>query len=328
LISAAGFSGNLSLIFVGFWLTGNGNRFTYPEIEHLIQFLRIPDPFWTKTRSKFSALELFCLLLYRFRSQEDLFGITSRFDRSTAALSEGINELVIWLNHKWSHVLEFDTKCLLHRDRLVEYANAFHRRGAPLQTVWGIIDCTIRAICRPTHWQRLMYSGHKKHHALKFQSIMVPNGMIAHLFGPEEGRRNDNHLLADSGLLERCEQHCFIEHDDGSRQYLHIYGDAAYGDRGTLLCPFATDPMSSEEENFNAEMSHVRIEVEHGYALVVNNWPFLNSTTRHRLFLSPVGAYYRVAVLLTNLLNCLHPNQVSLAFNVLPPTLEEYLHLD
>ncbi|KAE8912429.1 hypothetical protein PF011_g30830 [Phytophthora fragariae] len=42
-----------------------------------------------------------------------------------------------------------------------------------------------------------------------------------------------------------------------------------------------------------------------------------------KLLLSPVGKYYLVAALLTNLRNCTSPNQISRFFGVTPPTLEE-----
>lgn len=43
-------------------------------------------------------------------------------------------------------------------------------------------------------------------HALKFQAVMLLNGLIGHLYRPVEGRRNDNALLKESQLLERlCE---------------------------------------------------------------------------------------------------------------------------
>ena len=42
----------------------------------------------------------------------------------------------------------------------------------------------MRAISRPGKDQRLVYNGHKRVHALKFQSVSLPNGIIANLFGP------------------------------------------------------------------------------------------------------------------------------------------------
>ena len=42
----------------------------------------------------------------------------------------------------------------------------------------------MRAISRPGKDQRLVYNGHKRVHALKFQSVSLLNGIIANLFGP------------------------------------------------------------------------------------------------------------------------------------------------
>ena len=44
-------------------------------------------------------------------------------------------------------------------------------------------------------------NGHKRVHAMKFQSVVVPNGLIAHLYGSVEGRHHDAFLLLESGLL-------------------------------------------------------------------------------------------------------------------------------
>jgi hypothetical protein len=40
----------------------------------------------------------------------------------------------------------------------------------------------------------------------------------------------------------------------------------------------------------------------------------------------PVGKLYKVATLLTNIHNCLHPNMTSRYFDVDPPLLHDYLH--
>ena len=42
----------------------------------------------------------------------------------------------------------------------------------------------------------------KKTHALKFQKVSTPNGLIANLYGPVEGRRHDCTMLQMPGLLE------------------------------------------------------------------------------------------------------------------------------
>lgn len=73
-------------------------------------------------------------------------------------------------------------------------------------------------------------------------------------------------------------------------------------------------------------MSAVCIEVEHGFRIVANTWPFLNAGWKMQVYSSPVGRYYQVGVLLTNCINCLRPSQVAQYFDCLPPELKEYLH--
>ena len=58
-------------------------------------------------------------------------------------------------------------------------------------------------MCRPTRHQMVCYNGHKRLHALKFQSVVTPNGLIANLYDPVEGRRHDCSLLRESGLMEQ-----------------------------------------------------------------------------------------------------------------------------
>jgi hypothetical protein len=59
-----------------------------------------------------------------------------------------------------------------------------HLRGVG---AWGFIDGTLRKTCRPSRFQRLVYSGHKRCHGIKFQSVTTPDGLIALLFGPING---------------------------------------------------------------------------------------------------------------------------------------------
>ena len=70
-------------------------------------------------------------------------------------------------------------------------------KDIPLKTAGGLIDGTVRSICRPSVNQRVVYNGHKRVHALKFQSILTPDGMIESLIGPKEGKRHD------AGMPER-----------------------------------------------------------------------------------------------------------------------------
>ena len=78
---------------------------------------------------------------------------------------------------------------------LQEYVNAISRQGSPLTNCFGFVDGTVRPICRPGEKQRIVYNGHKRVHALKFQSVALPDGLIGNLYGPVEGRCHDAGML-------------------------------------------------------------------------------------------------------------------------------------
>ena len=183
------------------------------------------------------------------------------------------------------------------------------------------MDGTVRPICRPKQHQRAVYNGHKRVHALKFQSVVTPNGLIANLFGPVEGRRHDSAMLAMSGLLEQLEQHSFSL--DG--QPLCIYGDPAYPHRVHLQCPFARRPdLTDDEQAFNQSMSRVLICVEWVFGDIVNFFKFTDYKKDLKIGLSAVGKIYVACALLRNALTCLYGKNTSTFFNVKPPDLEEY----
>ncbi|KAF7331266.1 DDE Tnp4 domain-containing protein [Mycena kentingensis (nom. inval.)] len=305
-------------------------RFHADEIADLATAMQIPERVVTQNGCSFTRIEALGLLLARFRSDADLLELTTRYDRSVGAISQVVNELAIFLDEKWSHLLEFDTNGVLSPDSLQEYGDALEASGVPSNSIWGFIDCTIRCISRPSRFQRQAYSGHKKKHALKYQAVKAPNGHIAHLFGPMEGRRNDNALLHESGLEQLHYQHALRPGADArtalNERYYQVFGDPAYGVRPWLLSGYPRLDLSREEHEWNVLMAEWRIEVEHGFADVVRLWPFTNAWWKHRIWSSPVGCYYRVAVLLTNASNCLRPNQTSQYFNCQPPVLEEYFH--
>ena len=78
---------------------------------------------------------------------------------------------------EWNHTI-------LNYNALQTYADAVYDKGAALDNCFGFVDGTVRPICRLNTNQRVIYNGHKRVHALNFQSIAIPNGLIANLCGP------------------------------------------------------------------------------------------------------------------------------------------------
>ena len=118
------------------------------------------------------------------------------------------------------------------------------------------MDGTKREIARPSKGQRAAYSGHKKIHCLSYHGLVLPDGIVGHFFGPLEGRRSDQGLFNDSGLLHLLDKYCRHE----GRRY-PIYGDAGYWDTG-LLVSTETGNLDVHSEIFRAQMSTCRTSIE------------------------------------------------------------------
>ena len=86
-----------------------------------------------------------------------------------------------------------------------------------------VIDGTLISICRPSLNQTQVYNGYKRVNGIKFQSIVLPNGLIGNLVGPWESRRYDCTMLHESGLLNDLQGVVWF-----NGQPLCIYGDPAY----------------------------------------------------------------------------------------------------
>ena len=56
------------------------------------------------------------------------------------------------------------------------YAKKIYDKNGVLASLWGFIDGTLRKTARPVYFQRHAYSGHKRCHGLKFQTVVTPDG--------------------------------------------------------------------------------------------------------------------------------------------------------
>ncbi|KAH9110594.1 hypothetical protein AeMF1_014649 [Aphanomyces euteiches] len=186
----------------------------------------------------------------------------------------------------------------------------------------AFIDGTVRPISRPTYFQRQAYNGHKRVHSIKFQSVVLANGLIISMYGPIEGRRHDVILLKESGVGQKWLSHAC----PGT----YVYGDPAYPLRPLLISPYKGARLTSAQASFNKKMSSVRVSVEWCFAGILRDWAFLNYKKNLKVFLSPVAKMYLIGVLLSNCITCtsrdtIVGNQTSQFFNLAPPSLENYL---
>ena len=111
-------------------------------------------------------------------------GMINRFGRPVPVLSMVTNQVVDYIYQTHEHRLTQWNNLLLNPAALQRYADAIARKGAPLENYFGFVDGTVRPICRPNENQSIVHNGHKRAHAVNFQSVTIPNGLIANLYGP------------------------------------------------------------------------------------------------------------------------------------------------
>ncbi|KAK3742549.1 hypothetical protein QZH41_017039 [Actinostola sp. cb2023] len=290
------------------------------DINILSDVLGIPAVIECDQRSICDGTEALCMLLRRLSYPCRFGDMVQRFAKPVPILSMVTNYIqdYIYDNHyqrimQWNHTL-------LSPANLQTYTDAISANGAPLHNCFGFIDGTVRPIARPGENQRIVYNGHKRVHAIKFQSIALPNGLIGNLYGPVEGRKHDAGMLADSGLLQDLQQFAF----NPAGQPLCVYGDPAYPLRQHLQGPFKYGILTPQMQNYNSAMSSVRCSVEWLFGDVVNSFKFIDFKKNLKLMLSSVGKMYAVSVILTNALTCLYGNLTSTYFDLSPPTLQDY----
>ena len=124
------------------------------------------------------------MLLWRLGYPSRYSYMMARFGRPAPVLSMITNEVLDFIYTNHSHRILQQNPAILQPVKLEEYANAIQIKGGALDNCFGFIDGTVRPISRPGKNQRIVYDGHKRVHALKFQSLAPPNGLIANMYGP------------------------------------------------------------------------------------------------------------------------------------------------
>ena len=229
------------------------------------------------------------------------------------------------IEHFWNaqkHLVTEDISQQFIAERAELYANCIHQKGKALSNCIGFIDGTVLGIARPSGSlaQRVAYNGHKRKHAIKYQAVSAPDGLVQHLYGPLEGRRHDWTLYVRSKMDEILPRVLFVQ----GKRYC-IYGDSGYNQRWFIDVPFQGSNVSPAQVAFNRAMSSVRISVEWVFKVVKMQFPTIDFKRKMKVRESPVGMMYLATILLSNVRNGLYPNQIYTYFDCPPPDLNTYL---
>ena len=274
------------------------------------------------------------MVLFRFSRPRRIYkDMEAYFGYRRSKISASIKAMVHAL-HALS--LQYLDNPSIFQHRMAYYAERIFAKCGVVRTVWGFIDGTLRKTCRPSFFQKLLYSGHKRAHGINFQSVAAPDGFFTCMFGPITGNRHDSYMLAMSGLIPKLQEimlppqpaevydHNIIQNDAG---IFSLYGDPAYPQSFLLFGGYRNPRPGSQEARWNTEMSKVREVVEWAFANLIKSWAFLDFRASMMVFKSPIAKYYIIAAFLMNCRSCFYGNQTMQYFDCEPMTLEQYLSL-
>jgi hypothetical protein len=248
-------------------------RFGREDINILSNALRLPEKIICNNRTVASGVEGLCIVLRRLAYPCRLEDLEPVLGRTKVEISYIFKHVIDYLYNTHNHLLSDLSRDWLSYEHLRNYAEAVSDRSSPLENCWGFIDGTVRPICRPQQNQKLVFNGHKRVHGPKFQSIVIPNGLISHIYGPIEGRRHDAGMLRESHVLAQMANHM----TSPNGHIFSVYGDPAYplGD-GYIIPPYRGGAISRNQMIFNKRMSAVRICVEWAFGKVLSLFAYLD----------------------------------------------------
>ena len=152
-------------------------RFFRNDVYRLGEILNIPEELVCYNGVVCNKYEALCILLKRYAYPCRFLDMIPRFGRPVPQLSMITQRLTDIILQQWTHLLTTMNQNWLSPQNLENYAQAINHKGAPLTNCWGFIDGTVRPVSKPGMYQRVLYNGHKRVHALKFQSVVAPNGI-------------------------------------------------------------------------------------------------------------------------------------------------------
>lgn len=206
------------------------------------------------------------------------------------------------------------------------YATLIEARTEGLvDNVWGFIDATLRKTCRPYTLQHLLYSGYKRCHGLKYQTIATPDGFVACLHGPYVGRQHDASILTESRVGEMLEN--LMPANESNGPVYAVYGDMAYRQSLWIYRGFLNPKQGSVEARVNQVLSGAQITVEWAYGQVAVKFSSVDFKQSQQVFKQKVGQQYINCTFITNWSNCFYGTKTSKTFRAKVLSFEQYLNL-
>jgi len=288
------------------------------EISRWMAALRIPDANFSVNGVKTSGLEAMLIFIRVMASRtkyNDLLIEIGLTDERMCRIVTGIRSYIFGNIQK--KLCSLDHEFVISESKLESYRKALQDQGNPLKGCIGFCDGTNFQINRPRDSQRVYYSGHKKHHAVKILVVMLPTGIMIP-FGTWPGSFHDSRCAQLIDLDKMIEENC------GSKYCLFL--DPAFKLSGSLITQYRrSNNLDFLQREFNRRMCAQRVLIEHQIGRMKILYPSLSNPTRMRSLWSETEETIMVGVHLTNIHSCIYGNQVQKFFKVRKESLNVYL---
>ena len=159
-------------------------RFERGDIPILADALGLPETFHCYQRTSARKVEGLCVLLRRLAFPCRYADMIPMFGRPVPELSLIANEVIDCIYNGHSHRItgmEWDTPQFSKTTTVCRRDTQERSSAVKLFRARRLHNLTDMQAKKN---QRIVYNGHKRVHSLKFQTVALPNGMIANMFGP------------------------------------------------------------------------------------------------------------------------------------------------
>jgi hypothetical protein len=307
------------------------------QIKQLLDCFRFPTDIISIDGYKFTAEEIVCISLIKLSWPQRWCQIIDIFPgRKRWELVRAFYWFIEFMVANWGYLLlnnmeywkpSIPTFAEALRVKLATLPNENFRQQLPPANeaegfcVFCFIDNTMNAFCRPggvidegeqarrvpREVQQAWWTGWKKLHGMKWQTLDLPNGMNFHVWGAASVRHNDLYTLQQSNIEEKL----MVLQEDQPLKY-KIYGDSAYHPSEVLVV------------GNGRGMSSLRETIEWDYKDLKEQWKHCNWKIVLNLRKQPIAKIVFVCLLLRNAYTTMNGCQTSLYFLLVPPTLEEW----
>ena len=328
-------------------LPGSFRFHTKDQLHALVTGFQIPEKMTSTEGCVFSGEECLLVFLYRLRRPTTTTDLAFKtiFGFRNTRVSICVRTFMNFMVDNWSYLLLDNLS--FWKSYLLACATAiwnklrllgcdFPAPGTPGGfNVAAFIDNTMNGTCRPGGGprrdganaprndpmiQRAFYSGWKKMLGLKWQTVDLPNGMNAHVWGPCSLRHCDLWTLRESDINA-----LFATLQEGDLYQFVMYGDSIYPFLSHLRSRHVGDNLSDRLTLENRMMSSCRETIEWDYGNVGYMWKLVDYKHALKIRQMPVGKLYFMAMLLRNAHVTMNGCQAASFFGLLPPTFTEWV---